>query len=607
MFQKEMMYPVSGEMRKQDAPAVIYSLLMICRRQGLLRYKPPKTQIHDAEAGPGQDKPEGYGSYIRMCTYNMGLIVSYKILVSDPLAEEGLAILKEKFTVDEKTDLKEEQLVAIIADYDALLVRSGTEVTAPVIEAGKKLKFIGRAGAGVDNINMEAATRKGIIVANAPEGNTLAATEHTVAMMLSLARNIPQANASLKQKQWKRSQFMGIELNEKTLGIVGLGRIGREVAKRASVMGMHIAGYDPFISKEKAAQIGVEAMSIEELFRVSDIITVHTPLIKETRHVINAKSIATMKDGVRIINCARGGIIDEKALYDAVVSGKVAGAALDVFEEEPPVHSPLLDLDQVIVTPHLGASTVEAQQNVAVSIAKQCISVLEGGSAKYVVNAPLVPADQQDIIEPFASLAEKMGRFLIQLVDGRLEKVEIIYGGELSQPTYNTRFITRLALKGLLDPILQVPVNIVNAEFIANERGISFSETITQEALGFRNLITIRVKTDQGEEIISGTVFFRGRSRIVAIGGYTMDMIPEGYVIVSRHLDKPGVIGRASTILGKANINIAGMQVGRINPGEEAIMVLNVDGEVPPEIMDEIRAKVGIFTAKFAKISGKLI
>jgi D-3-phosphoglycerate dehydrogenase len=535
------------------------------------------------------------------------LKLSYKVLVSDPLAEEGLAILRTQFEVDEKTDLKEDQLISIIGNYDALLVRSGTEVTAKVIEAGKNLRFIGRAGAGVDNIDMDAATRKGIIVANAPEGNTLAATEHTMAMMLSLARNIPQATASLKKKEWKRSRFMGVELNEKTLGILGLGRIGREVTKRATALGMHIVGYDPFIGKEKAAQFGVDSMSVEELFRVSDVITVHTPLIKETRHLINAKSIATMKDGVRIINCARGGIIDEKALYVAIKSGKVAGAALDVFEEEPPFQSPLLELDQVIVTPHLGASTVEAQTNVAVSIAKQCISVLEGGSAKYVVNAPLVPADQQDVVEPFARLAERIGRFLIQLVEGRLEKVEIIYGGELSQSTYNTKFITRVALKGLLDPILQVPVNMVNAEYIASERGIKVSETITADAQGFKNLITIRVLTDKGEESVSGTVFFKGRSRIVAIGGYTMDMIPEGYVIVSRHLDKPGVIGRASTILGQANINIAGMQVGRINPGQEAIMVLNVDSEVPPEIMDEIRAKVGIFTGRFAKLSDNWI
>lgn len=530
-----------------------------------------------------------------------------RVLVSDPLAEEGLEILKKAFDVDVKTDLKEDELCRIIGDYDALLVRSSTDVNAKVIEAGNKLKFIGRAGVGVDNIDMDAATRKGIIVANAPEGNTLAATEHTMAMMQSLARNIPQANASLKKKEWKRSRFMGVELNEKTLGIVGFGRIGREVAKRANAMDMRCVAYDPFITKERAAQLGVEMMSVEDLFKIADFITVHTPLIKETRHLINAKSIATMKDGVRIINCARGGIIDETALYDAIRCGKVAGAALDVFEEEPPLESPLLTLDQVIATPHLGASTVEAQQNVAVSVAKQCIEVLNGGSAKYVVNAPMVPPELAEVLEPYAQLAEKMARFVIQIAGGRLSSVECIYGGELSAYAGSMKFVTRLALKGLLDPILQQPVNIVNADFIAKERGITVSETITQESSGFKNLITIRIKTDKGEETVSGTVFFKGRSRIVAVGGYTMDMIPEGYVIVSRHLDKPGVIGRASTILGKCNINIAGMQVGRVQPGEQAIMVLNIDSEVPEEVMEEIRSMPGIFTAKFAKITSAKI
>jgi D-3-phosphoglycerate dehydrogenase len=533
--------------------------------------------------------------------------VSFKILVSDPLADEGLEILKQEFKVDVKTELPEEELIKIIGGYDALLVRSGTEVTEKVIEAATKLRFIGRAGAGVDNIDMAAATRKGIIVANAPEGNTLAATEHTMAMMLSLARNIPQANASLKKKEWKRSRFMGVELNEKTLGIVGLGRIGREVAKRANALGMHCVGYDPFIGQDRASQMGVEAVSLDDLFKVSDFITVHTPLIKETHHIVNKKSIATMKDGVRIINCARGGIIDEKALFEAVNSGKVAGAALDVFEEEPPLNSPLLGLEQVITTPHLGASTVEAQTNVAVSIAKQCISVLKGGTARYTVNAPIIPAEYADTVEPFAYLAEKMARFLTQITPGRIERVEFTYGGELAQIGNNTRFIALMALKGILDPILQVPVNIVNAEFSAKERGISVSETTTPESGGFKSLLSLRVKTDKTEETMSGTVFFKGRSRIVAIGGYTMDMIPEGYVIISRHLDKPGVIGRASTILGRMNINIAGMQVGRIKPGEDAIMVLNVDSEVPPDAMDEIRSMPGIYTAVFAKISDKLI
>ncbi len=527
--------------------------------------------------------------------------MKYRVLVSDPLAEEGIDILKEFSDVDVRTGLTEDQLVAIIGDYDALLVRSGTEVTARVIDAGAKLKFIGRAGAGVDNIDTEAATRRGITVANAPEGNTLAATEHTMAMMLSLARNIPQATASLKKGEWKRSRFMGVELNDKVLGIMGFGRIGREVAKRAQAMEMKCIAYDPFISKERAANLGVEMVPLDELFRRADIITVHTPLIKETRHVINAKSIATMKDGVRLINCARGGIIDEKALADGIVSGKIAGAALDVFETEPPTESPILDLDHVIVTPHLGASTVEAQKNVAVSVANQCLSVLEGGSAKYVVNAPMVPAEQQALVEPYAALAQKMGRLLIQLIEGRLESIEITYGGEVAQMP-NTKFITRVILKGLLDPILQMPVNIVNAEFVAKERGIRMSETTTEEAQGFRNIISITAKTDKMTESVSGSVSAPNRARIVSIGGYMTDLTPTGHVVISRHTDKPGVIGKAATILGRVNVNIAGMQVGRHKPGEEALMVLTVDSSVPADAMEEIKKIDGIYTAKHAEI-----
>lgn len=527
--------------------------------------------------------------------------MKYRVLVSDPLAEEGIDILKEFCDVDVNTGLTEDQLVDIIGNYDALLVRSGTEVTARVIDAGAKLKFIGRAGAGVDNIDTEAATRRGIVVANAPEGNTLAATEHTMAMMLSLARNIPQATASLKKGEWKRSKFMGVELNDKVLGIMGFGRIGREVAKRAQAMQMKCIAYDPFITKERAASLGVEMVPLDELFRRADVITVHTPLIKETRHVINAETIATMKDGVRLINCARGGIIDEAALVDAIKSGKVAGAALDVFENEPPTESPLLGLDRVIVTPHLGASTVEAQKNVAISVANQCISVLSGGAAKYVVNAPMIPAEQQALVEPYAMLAQKMGSLLIQLIEGRLESLEITYGGEAAALP-NTKFITRVILKGLLDPILQVPVNIVNAEFVAKERGIRMSETTTEEAQGFRNIISITAKTDRMTESVSGSVSGPNRARIVSIGGYMTDLTPTGHVVISRHIDKPGVIGKAATILGRVNVNIAGMQVGRHKPGEEALMVLTVDSAVPAEAMEEIKKIDGIHTAKHAEI-----
>ncbi|HDR74000.1 MAG TPA: phosphoglycerate dehydrogenase [Methanoculleus sp.] len=528
--------------------------------------------------------------------------MKYRVLVSDPLAEEGIDILRDFCDVDIKTDVPEDELVDIIGQYDGLLVRSGTQVTARVIEAAGRLKYIGRAGAGVDNIDLDAATRKGIIVANAPAGNTLAATEHTLAMMAALARNIPQANASLKAGEWKRSKFMGVELNEKVLGIIGFGRIGQEVARRAIALDMKCVAYDPYINIEQAKQLGVEVMSLEDIFSAADFITVHTPLVKETRHIINERTIAMMKDGVRIINCARGGIIDEKALDKAIRSGKVAGAALDVFEEEPPHNSPLLQLPQVITTPHLGASTVEAQQNVAVAVAKQCIEVLKGGSAKFVVNAPMIPAEQQELIEPYATLAGKMGKLLIQLVEGRLEAIEIEYAGKVADFGQNTKFITRMALKGMLDPILQNPVNIVNAEFAARERGIKVSETVTEESRGFTNIVTITAKTDKMTESVSGNVAGKDKKRIVCIGEYMTDMTPGGHVVISRHHDVPGVIGRFATIIGRHNVNIAGMQVGRNKPGEEAIMVLNVDSEVPNEAIEEIRKSEGVFTAKYAHI-----
>lgn len=528
--------------------------------------------------------------------------MTYTVLISDELAEEGLDILRERVMVDVNTSFSEDELVATIENYDALLVRSGTQVTERVIEAGKKLRFIGRAGAGVDNIDMNAATKRGIIVANAPEGNTLAATEHTMAMMQSLCRNIPQANASMQAGEWKRSKFMGVELNEKTLGIVGLGRIGREVAKRASSFNMSIIGYDPFISVDKAAEMGIKSMPLDELFKQADVITVHTPLIKETRHIINEKTISTMKPGVRIINCARGGIIDESAIAEAVKSGKVAGAAFDVYEQEPPKDSPLIGVEGIILTPHLGASTVEAQKNVAISIAKQCLEVLDGKDAKYVVNAPIIPSEQHDIIEPFAVLAERIGRLMIQIIDGQVNKLEMTYGGELASLGRSTKLITHMAIKGLLDPILREPVNMVNAAFIAKDRGIAVSETITEESSGYKNLLTMKAFTDSNEIAISGSVLYKGGARIVSISGYTMDMVPEGNVIISRHLDRPGVIGRASTILGEHQINIAGMQVGRFNPGEDAIMVLNVDSDVPEDVMEAIRGMPGIYTAKFARV-----
>ncbi len=530
------------------------------------------------------------------------IIVTYKVLVSDPLAVEGVSILKDFCEVDEKTDLSEDELVRIIGNYDALIVRSGTQVTARIIEAADKMKYIGRAGVGVDNIDTDAATKKGIIVSNAPEGNTLAATEHTISMMMALARNIPQATASLKKGEWKRSKFMGNEMNGKVLGVVGFGRIGREVAKRAQALAMTVIAYDPFIPAEVGAAMGVEMMSVAELFTKADVITVHTPLIPSTTHMINAETIKTMKDGVRLINCARGGIIDEKALYDALVSGKVAGAALDVFETEPPTDSPLLKIDNVIVTPHLGASTVEAQKNVSISVAHQCIDVLKGGSAKSAVNAPLVAPELRSKVDTYAELAEKMGHLASQIVEAPITEAEFAYLGEVSDLKQNLKYVTRLGVKGLISSILQEPVNIVNAEFVAKGRGMNIVEKTSDEAGEYKSLITLAVTTAKGQNKISGYVSKENGARIVSIGKYKTDLVPSGNVILANHVNRPGIIGIVGTILGKNKVNISSMQVGGANVGTDSLMILAVDSIVSPEIMKQVAEGDGITSAKFVQL-----
>ena len=528
--------------------------------------------------------------------------MSFKVLVSDPLAVEGVTILKEFCEVDEKTDLSEDELVKIIGNYDALIVRSGTQVTARIIEAADRMKYIGRAGVGVDNIDTDAATKKGIIVSNAPEGNTLAATEHTIGMMMALARNIPQATASLKRGEWKRSKFMGNEMNGKVLGVVGFGRIGREVAKRAQALAMTVIAYDPFIPKEVGAAMGVEMMSVAELFTKADVITVHTPLIPSTTHMVNAESIKTMKDGVRLINCARGGIIDEKALYDALVSGKVAGAALDVYETEPPTDSPLLKLDNVIVTPHLGASTVEAQKNVAISVAHQCIDVLKGGSARSAVNAPLVAPELRSKVDAYAELTEKMGLLAAQIADSPITEVEFAYLGEAAELKQNLKYVTRLGVKGLLSRVLQEPVNIVNAEVVAKRRGMNIVEKTSGEAGEYKSLVTVTVTTSSGKNAISGIVSKENGARVVSIGKFKTDLVPAGNVILADHINRPGIIGTIGTILGKNNVNISSMQVGGANVGTDSLMILSVDSVVSPEVMKQVAESDGITAAKFVQL-----
>ncbi len=518
-----------------------------------------------------------------------------KILVSDPLAEQGIEILKNEFEVDVATGLKPEELIKRIGNYEALIVRSETQVTKDVINAGKKLKIIGRAGVGVDNIDVNAATERGIIVVNAPEGNTISAAEHTIAMMMSMSRNIPQANASLKSKKWDRKKFMGVEVRDKILGIVGLGRIGSEVAKRALGLEMKILAYDPFISQERANELGVELTTVEDIVKRADYITVHTPLTKETKDIISSKEFAIMKKGARLINCARGGIINEEALAKAVKDGIVGGAAIDVFTKEPPFENPLLELDRVVVTPHLGASTEEAQINVAVSVAEQIVNALKGLPVKNAINMPYVKPDMMKIIEPYLPLAEKMGRLSTQLIGGNYEKVEVSYSGELAEK--DVAPLTLAVLKGLLEPFLGAGVNYVNAPVIANERKIKVTESKSKTAEGYPSQITVKLSRKGEEKLVSGSIIGK-EARIVQIDAYRIDVIPSNYMIVAKHEDRPNIIGPCCMILGRNSINIAGMQVGRITRGGEAIMVLNIDSEVNNGILDEIRKVNGIIDAK---------
>ncbi|MCK4262042.1 phosphoglycerate dehydrogenase, partial [bacterium] len=446
-----------------------------------------------------------------------------KVLVSDPLSEEGLEILKKEKDIEVKvaTKLSTDELKKRIKDADALIVRSGTNVTTELIQAGSSLKVIGRAGVGVDNVDVEAATEKGVIVMNSPGANTISTAEHTVALLLSLSRNIPQAYLSLKQKKWERKKFMGVEVFNKTLGIVGLGRIGGEVAKRALAFGMRVVGYDPYIRSEAAMRAGVELVEIRDLLSRSDYITVHVPLTDETRHLIGKKEFEVMKEGVRIINCARGGIIDESALYEAIKKGKVAGAAFDVFEREPPVDNPLLEFDSVVASPHLGASTEEAQVGVAVDIAGQIIDFLKKGIIRNAVNLPFVEPETFEELKPYCRLAEKLGSLESQLVEGRMKEVRIDCAGE--DLVGNMATITAAVLKGVFEPVLKESVNYVNAPVIAKKRGVKVVESKSSQAEDYTSLIRVELETDKSQISAAGVLFGRNDARVVRINSYHVD------------------------------------------------------------------------------------
>lgn len=523
-----------------------------------------------------------------------------RVLITDSVSEKGVKILQEAgIEVDQKVGISEDEIVSIIDGYDAFIVRSQTKVTRKIIEAASSLKVIGRAGVGVDNIDVQAATEKGIIVVNAPEGNTIAATEQTLALMLALARHIPQAHMSLAQGKWDRKTYMGVELRNKVLGVLGLGKIGSGVARRAQAFEMKVLAYDPFVTQEKAQSMGVEMADLDRIFKEADFITVHLPLNNETRNIINAEAMAKMKPSVRLINVARGGIINEKDLYDALQAGTIAGAAIDVWEKEPDTESPLQQLGNVVIAPHLGASTKEAQINVAIDVAEEIVAYAKGGAIKNAVNAPSLNPEVQEILGPFQGLCEKMGSLLSQATSGNCEGIDITYTGDIAD--YDVGFLTKAILLGMLRTTLNSAVNEINAAYIAETRGIKINETKARNKVDYRNLITVTIKTTAEELSVSGTIF-SGEAKIIKYDGYTIDAVPEGHLLIVPHIDKPGIVGPVATAIGDNNINIAGMQVGRKSLGGEAVMVLRVDGRVPGDILDKIAQVDGISGVKYVHL-----
>jgi len=526
-----------------------------------------------------------------------------KILVTDSLAPQGLEVFERTpgFKVDVRLGLKPAEIKKIVGDYNGWVIRSGTKVTADLIEAAENLKVIGRAGVGVENIDVEAASKKGVVVMNTPGGNNVTTAEHTISLMLSLARHIPQAVASLKGGQWKRDRFMGVELCNKTLGVIGLGNVGRIVAERAAGLRMKVVAHDPFISSENAARLGVELVSLEEIFKRSDFITVHVPLTNETRGMINRKTFAKMKKGVRIINCARGGIVDEKDLAEALKEGKVAGAALDVFVDEPPPSDhPLLKMEQVVTTPHLGASTDEAQLNVAIAVAEQMVDFLTRGIIRYAVNVPSVSPELLSTLRPYLTLGEKLGSLQVQMLATLPKEVHIEYGGEVTQ--YDVASLTLAVLKGILTPVMESSVNYVNAPLIARERGIKVVESKSSRAGDFASSITVRVKTKQKELEVEGAIFGSNNPRIVRINNFYLEAVPEGYILILHNRDVPGVIGAVGTLLGQKGINIAGLELGREKVGGMAISFFHVDDVVPKETLEALRNLPSIVTADLVKL-----
>src|SRR5262245_48860822 len=521
-----------------------------------------------------------------------------KVLISDALSPAAVQIFKDRgVDVDFQPNLgaDKDKLAEMVGDFDGLAIRSATKVTAKLLEKAKKLRVVGRAGIGVDNVDIPAATARGVIVMNTPFGNSITTAEHAITMMLALAREIPQADASTQAGKWEKNRFMGVEITNKTLGVIGCGNIGSIVADRAQGLRMRVIAYDPFLSPERARDLGVEKVELPELFKRAGFITLHTPLTDKTKNIVDANSIATMKKGVRIINCARGGLVDEAALRKALDSGQVAGAAFDVFVEEPAKENPLFGHPNVVCTPHLGASTSEAQENVALQVAEQMSDYLLNGAISNAVNFPSISAEEAPKLKPFVALAEKLGSFAGQLTETGLSKVQIAYEGHVA--AMNTKALTSAAIAGLLRPMLQ-DINVVSAPVVAKERGIVIEE-VTREASGdYDSLITVTVTTERQSRHVSGTVFDDGRPRIVNIKGIRMDAEFGPSMVYITNLDKPGFIGKFSSTMGDAGINIATFHVGREAPGGNAVALIEIDDAMPADVLAKVRALPQVQSAK---------
>jgi D-3-phosphoglycerate dehydrogenase len=530
-----------------------------------------------------------------------------RVLIADKLAPEGMAVLRHavqagELEVDERTGLTPAELCAAIADYEGLIVRSSSTVTREVIDAARRLRVIGRAGIGVDNIDVVAATHHGIAVLNTPGGNNITTAEHAISMLLALARSIPQATASMKAGKWEKSSLIGSEICGKVLGIVGMGNIGRLVADRAQGLKMKVIASDPFLTEEKAQQLGIELVELDALLRRADFVSIHTPLLPETRNLIDAVALAKMKPTARLINCARGGIVDEMALAEALRAKRLAGAALDVFEHEPPPPDhPLLQLGSVICTPHLGAATAEAQVAVSVAIAEQIIEFLVRNHIQNAVNVPSLSAEQWEFLRPYLTLAERVGSLQAQLLDGAPKELTVEYAGEIAGADVQT--VTVAVLKGLLGRLLETSVvNFVNAGELARERGIKVVESRSSSPKGFTNSITVRVRTANKSSEVAGAVFGRDVIRLVKINGFYLEAVPEGFILMLNNRDVPGVVGAVGMLLGEAKINIAGLQLGRERIGGMALSLIHVDERIPPAVLDRLRTLPNIVAAEMLEL-----